>query len=351
MATLLFRADATPAMGTGHVMRCLAVAEAAAELGHACHMAAAAATPAVVRRLADAGLPLHRLEAPPGSAADLALTRALAAALDARTVIIDGYHFDTDWRAGLRAELRADGRRVLAFDDLAGPEPLHADLVVNASPAADPRTYARLAPGAVCLLGPAYAPLRREIREAARRPPAPPAGRTSILLTFGGSDPLGLTAPCLERLAPDLPPGCRLTVAVGGSDPRADEVAAAARRFGGRVAVHRDSPAMGALMAAAGLAVSAGGGTLAELAALAVPTVLVVVADNQAPPPALTRTPAAAAWGPVIDARALDPADAADRIAEAAWTLWRDPDARAELAARGRGRVDGEGAVRIARHL
>lgn len=362
MAVLLFRADATPAMGTGHAMRCLAVAEAALEAGHACHLAAAAITPPVADRLTRAGLIVHALPGPPGGPADLAATRALAAALAAHAVAVDGYHFAPSWRAGLKD----GGVRILAFDDLA-TAPLHADLVVNAAAGAVNLPYDRLAPGAILLLGPAHAPLRRDIREASRRPRPPVGARRTLLLTFGGSDPLGLTRPCLERLAPatggipDTPsegwtPAEKVVVAVGGSDPRADAVLAAAVPFGDRVEAHHDSPAMGALMARAGLAVSAGGGTIAELAALGVPTLLVVVADNQAPA-AIEAT--AGGWCAMIDARGGDPsrsADApvavlADRIAAAALALWRDPATREAMAARTAGLIDGEGAVRIARSL
>lgn len=341
MATILIRADATPAIGTGHVMRCLALTEELRAGGHACLLAAAALTPALAARAAAAGVGCHDLAAPPGSPADRAATEALARSLDAQALVIDGYHFDESWRAGLAAT----GRRVLAFDDLATLSRLHADIVVNPSPDAGRLPYDRLAPGATLLLGPAYLPLRREIRDAARRPPRPLAERESLLLTFGGSDPLGLTAPCLRSLAPRLPPGCRLTVAIGGSDPRAEASLDAARPFGDRVAVHRDSPAMGALMAEAGLAVSAGGGTTGELAALAVPTLLVVVADNQAPAAVQV---AAAGWTRVIDARL---GGAAARIADQALALWHDRSARETMAGHARGLVDGDGAARIVRVL
>ncbi|MGQ9371552.1 UDP-2,4-diacetamido-2,4,6-trideoxy-beta-L-altropyranose hydrolase [Azospirillum sp. A39] len=336
---VLFRADAGARQGAGHVMRCHALAEALAERGVIGHLAAVALPDALAGRLRASGLLVHRLAGPAGGDGDLAETLALAARLRAGAVVVDGYGFGPSWRQGLA---RA-GRCVLAFDDLADT-PLHADLVVNAAPDAGALPYARVAAGAQCLLGPAYAPLRREIREAARAAKPPVAERRAVLVTFGGSDPLGLTGPCVEGLAAALPEAVRLDVAVGGANPQADRLAALAARLGpaGRLAVHHDTPHMGRLMAAAGLAVSAAGTTTGELAAVGVPAVLVVVVGNQErAADGTARIP----WCERIDGRGDA---AAARIVAAAVRLWGDPARRTAMAAAARGIVDGEGAPRIA---
>lgn len=338
---MLLRADAAPAIGAGHVMRCLAVAEALQDAGVAPHFACASLPPALEDRLRAEGMTVHRFDAEPGSDGDLAATLAVAEAIGAGAVVVDGYRFGTGWRAGLKAS----GRPVLAFDDAGTGEPLHADLIVNAAPDAAGLPYDRAAPGALLLLGPSHAPLRREVRDAAAAVKALLTERTALLVTFGGSDPLGLTGPVIERLAPALPDGVQLDVAVGGAATNADAVERMARRFGDRVRPHRDTPRMGALMAASGLAVSAAGTTTAELAAIGVPAVLVTIADNQME---AARQSAGLGWCVLVDGRA---ADAADRIAEAALALWADPPRRAAMAERLAGIVDGQGAARIARAL
>ncbi|WP_245593571.1 UDP-2,4-diacetamido-2,4,6-trideoxy-beta-L-altropyranose hydrolase [Azospirillum halopraeferens] len=335
------RADASPAMGTGHVMRCLALAEALQDRGVRVVFAMAAGSPAMDARVAGAGFTVHRTPSPAGGPADLAATRGLLDAEGARALVLDGYHFDTDFRTGLRTP----GRPVLVFDDLADRPAFHADLVVNPALQADRELYARIAPGARLLLGPAYAALRREIRTAAAAPRPDPVERRAVLVTFGGADPPGLTAPCLAALAERLPVSCRLLAVVGGANPRAAEVRAVAARLGDRAEVHVDTPSMGALMAQAGLAVSAGGGTTGELAALGVPMLLVVIADNQAPAAARA---AAAGLAAVVDARSDAPGAAVAAITAQARHLWDDPQRRGAMAARAAAAVDAQGAPRIA---
>jgi UDP-2,4-diacetamido-2,4,6-trideoxy-beta-L-altropyranose hydrolase len=342
MAIILARADASPEIGTGHVMRCLAVAEALRDDGHEVLFASAESTPAIDRRLTAEGFRRIAIAGPVGEAADLAATRSAMRLEHCSAVMLDGYRFGEAYRAGLQAARI----RVMAWDDLGDGGALHADLVVNAAPQAHRLPYDRMAPGAVLLLGPGYAPLRRELRLAAREAHHPIADRPVLLLTFGGSDPLGLTGPLLTALAARRPDDCRLVAVVGGSNPRAAEVAALADHLGPGVAVHVDCPRMGAVMAESGLAVSAGGGTMGELAALAVPTLLVVTADNQA---LASQDAATLGWCDALDARG---GDMVSIIADAALTLWADRARRQRMAAAaGALLLDGEGAIRIARAL
>lgn len=337
MALILIRADASPAKGTGHIMRCLALAEALRAQSDNVAFVTAEITPSLADRLAADGWG-HYTVTGDGPAAMLELSNRLKA--DA--LIVDSYWLDADWRTAVRPGFRA----VLALDDLAD-RPLHADLVWNPSPLAHTLPYDRLAPGAGLLLGDAYLLLRQEIARAALGPRLPLADSDSILLTFGGSDPAGLTVPVVKRLAPALPAGVHLDVVVGGSNPALDCIRAACARFPDQVRLHVDSRRMGELMAGAGLAVTAGGGTVGELAALAVPSLLVVIADNQAPAADDAQTKG---WAAVVDARGHRMA--AYAIVERTLSLWSDLSARTTLSHRiSAGGIDGHGAERVAAAL
>ena len=140
----LIRADASAAIGVGHVMRCLAVAEALAERGVDLLFASAEQPDPLRARLLEDGFAVTDLPGPAGGAPDLAATAALAHG--AAAVILDGYRFDEDYRAALRASLQGP---VLAFDDTGALTALHADLIVNPAPDADKLNSPATAPGAV----------------------------------------------------------------------------------------------------------------------------------------------------------------------------------------------------------
>jgi len=332
---ILFRADATPAMGTGHVMRCLALAEALRDRGFDVAFASAELTPSMARRLAAEEIAVREID--PAADMAAAATSAVARELGAHALVVDGYQFLADWRLALKAL----GLPVLAFQDQDDGVPLHADLVLNA--AADPADarWRQPAPEARFLTGPSHVLLRRELRRAMAAPSVPVRERSSILVTFGGADPAGLTLPVTAALDRLLGPDVALDVVIGGSVPEAGRLALCAAALGDQIAIHLDPREMGPIMARAGLAVSAAGGTIGELAALGVPALIAVVADNQTPGAARA---VADGWCEAFDARA---ADAVEVIAARAAALWADPVQREAMALRTVGLIDAGGAERV----
>lgn len=343
MTTILIRADAAPAIGIGHVMRCLALAEALRDGGDTPVFAAACLPEALSRRILDGGHALRAVQAAtPGDASDLASTIELARDVGAGGVVLDGYHFDEGWRQVLRRAVPP----LLLFDDLADGQALTADLVVNYSPAAFALPYGTLAPRAALLLGPSYAPLRREILDARDAARLPLLQRARLLISFGGSDPTGLTQEVLAALPALLPPSVAIDVVCGPGTAGLDAVRAAAAPHASRVALHLAPPDLANLMAGAGLALTAGGVTMGELAALGVPSLVCVAVDNQDPG---ARAAAEGGWAETYDARGA--AGAGGEIARRAASLWQDPVRRERLAQAAAGTFDGRGAERIAAAL
>ncbi len=328
MKPVVVRADASPQSGSGHVMRCLALAQSLAERGHGIVFACVVLTPELRQRIGGEGFEVVDLQASAGAPADAAETAALLHHRAAGCLILDGYHFDSAF-CRLVAEAT---RRLVVFDDLADRPLPGAAVVVNAGAQAKAADYAALAPGAAVLLGPDYVVLRHEFRRHLGRELPPLADRDALLMTFGGSDPLGLGAALLPAMLKRFE--CAIDLVVG-AEP--EELVPSH----GRLRLHANVNSMDELMCRAGLAVSAAGVTSGELSFMGVPSLLVVAADNQR---ASARRAAAMGVAVVFDARVAVPIE---EIADQAAALWRDLPRRAGLAAAARALVDGRGCERI----
>lgn len=311
---VVFRPDFSAEIGTGHLMRCWALAQDCLAQGCEALFALHRCPDSLRARITQPGISTVDLE----RASDTDELTAAAARFRAQALVLDGYGIDS----GYRRTVAGMGLPVLAVDDGNLAFPLHADIVLNSSAAARREDYALIAPAARLLLGPAFAPLRPEFLDPGVVA-EPPAASDRVLVTFGGSDPAGLTLPVSLALLDQLPPQARLDIVVGAAHAGPAPLERLAAESPGRISLHRNSDRMAELMAASRLAVSAAGSTLWELASLAVPVIGVVVADNQA-----DRLDAPARdWFLTVDAR-QHPVDAARRIAERALALWQDSQQR-----------------------
>ncbi len=99
LGTVVIRADASGAIGSGHVMRCLALAQAwPAEAGRVI-FAMAEGAEAFGQRLRDEGLLVVELSAPTASRADARQTLDLVQQHQAGWLVVDGYGFDAAYTA------------------------------------------------------------------------------------------------------------------------------------------------------------------------------------------------------------------------------------------------------------
>ncbi|MCX6953958.1 MAG: UDP-2,4-diacetamido-2,4,6-trideoxy-beta-L-altropyranose hydrolase [Verrucomicrobia bacterium] len=272
---LLIRADGGAALGTGHVMRCLALAQPWLRAGGRAAFAQARPGPALVERLRTEGVESLPISAAPGSPEDALQTVNHATALGCAWIVADGYAFGTEWQRLVKAA----GFRLLVLDDYGHAGRYHADLILNQNAGASAALYAARDGHTALLLGSRYALLRGEFSAVAGTPRAIAERAAKVLVTLGGSDPAGVTETVVAALA--QLPGIEAVVVVGGSNPRLASIHAAVAAGGGALRVVVDAPNMAELMVWADVAVSAAGSTAWELACLGLPSALIVVADNQ----------------------------------------------------------------------
>lgn len=329
---LLIRADASPTIGSGHLMRCLALGRAWNSAGGATLVVCGADARAFQPRVDAAGVEAVWLEATFPEPRDLADLQALIAARAPAWIVLDGYHFDAAYEDGLRAT----GRPVLTLDDTVHRSAYRADLVLNQNLGSESFDYRTRGAGGA-LLGTRFALLRPEFAAARltlSRDAARPVRR--LLITMGGSDPEGMTGCVLADLI-DLPE-VEIVVVVGAANLHRPvlEALVAERAAPTRIVV--DAADMAAWMIWADVVVSASGSTVWELACLGCPTALVVLADNQS-----GIASALDAAGAAIVVESLAPGAARAAVDH----LLADAELRVDLSRRALALVDGRGAERV----
>ena len=128
---LLLRADANERIGSGHVMRSLALARALIARGGAATLVGRIASDRLHRRLLDASVTLVPLDDTEPGEDDLTATARTLERLGPRDgsvwAVLDGYHFDAHYQC----EIRRTGFPVLVIDDVADRAPYDADLLLN----------------------------------------------------------------------------------------------------------------------------------------------------------------------------------------------------------------------------
>jgi UDP-2,4-diacetamido-2,4,6-trideoxy-beta-L-altropyranose hydrolase len=337
LGTLLIRADASPEIGTGHVMRCLALAQAWQASGGSAMFLMAQSTPAVRARLAAEDCSVLSVSMLPGSLQDSTQTCEFAHRYDADWVLTDGYNFDANYHEAIRR----DGHQLLCVDDSGELEYYGADIVVNQNLNAAENWYRRRAIHTQLLLGPRFCLLRREFapwRGWLREIPSSP--RTG-LLTLGGTPSAQISTRTMESLSRLSIDGFHTVFALGASSLDIAPIESCAAGFAGKITIRKDVRDMAALMAAADIAVSGAGSTCWELCFLALPSVLLDVCSNQTPvAQELDRQGCAVYLG---KANEVEPAELANAIE----VLLMSQNIRESLSRRCRQLIDGLGTARV----
>lgn len=271
-------------MGTGHVMRCLALAQAARREGFDVRMICRLGVSWLRDRLAREDIPLLELpDVPPTTEKPADLLDQLQGndyPLPGRTdapiwVVLDGYHFDA---ACQKAVMRA-GYRLLVIDDYAHLPDYHCDVLLNQNIGAEQLIYY----GSIGrkLLGMDYVLLRQEFWDAREKAQlrVRPTQPQNILVTLGG----GNFIEHLEKIATvmTLPELAGRTVRVIQGDMDAARIHAAFARCPAKIQVLPCVDDMPSLLLDTDLCITAGGSTCWELCCLGVPFLVVEVAQNQ----------------------------------------------------------------------
>jgi UDP-2,4-diacetamido-2,4,6-trideoxy-beta-L-altropyranose hydrolase len=274
---MLIRVDASPQIGSGHVMRCLALAQIWRASGGKAKFLMSDSTKAIDDRLKAAGLPPARLTVQRGTLADARETIACARQHDTEWIVSDGYAFTSDYQR----TIKDGGAQLLSIDDGTVPNHFCADFVLNQNVYADECLYPHHDASTQLLCGPSYALLREEFYTSVRRQRETPDVAHKLLVTLGGSDPINATQKVIEALDRNAGNGLKVIVLIGGSNRNESDIRHAAKHGNLQLQLIRDASNMPELMGWADVAISGAGTTTLELAYMGVPSLLIVVAENQ----------------------------------------------------------------------
>ncbi len=322
----VFRFDASAALGAGHAYRCMTLAEALTRLGWSCHC--------LVNREAAATVP--QLKNNPS----FTLSDATDAAPEkADWLIVDHYQLDAEWEASNRGW--AD--RILVIDDLAD-RPHDCDILLDQTLGREEGDYAGLVPADSRLLtGSDYALLRpafARARQAATARRAGAEGVKRILVSLGATDPenhslLALQANAESGLA------VAVDVVLGAGAPHLPAIRAQVAGMTQKTRLHVEVNNMPELLARADLAIGAAGSSTWERCCLGLPSLMLVIAENQR----MTAEAVAAAGAARLIAGPRE--GLAGQIAAALKDLASDAAALRDLSSKAAGICDGRGSDRV----
>lgn len=314
---IAFRTDASLQIGTGHVMRCLTLADGLRERGSRCTFICRPHSGHLLDMIAQRGhhavaLPnvestTKHMSADPLHAAclgtdwqtDAQQTREALRAEGVDWLVVDHYALDHCWEQTLRPFCQ----NLMVIDDLAD-RPHDCDVLLDQNLGRSSQDYGGLLkPHTATFIGPQYALLRPEFAQLRSQSLA---RRTQpqlkhLLMTMGGVDKDNATGQVLQALTTcHLPPDLRITVVMGPHAPCLADVQQQAAQMPWPTQVLVGVKTMAKLMSDSDLCIGAAGGTSWERCCLGLPTLLLVLADNQLPgAQALAKVGAALALGNV----------------------------------------------------
>jgi len=300
---IVFRVDASIKIGIGHVMRCLTLAGALRAEGAQCYFVCREHPGNLIDQIKAQGYQVRSL---PFNLGELQLSKAGVGAdspthahwlgSDWKTdirhtvdcigsqlidwLIVDHYALNEHWEKQIRDRCR----KIMVIDDLA--DRIHdCDLLLDQTYGRSEVDYRTLAPvDCRILTGSKYALLRPEFSElrehSLQRRRAPKLKQ--LLITMGGIDKDNLTSKVLQALKDStLPKSCCVNVVMGKHAPWIEEVKEQVRGFPWAVDVKRNVANMAQLMVESDLVIGAAGSTAWERCCLGLPSLMVVLADNQ----------------------------------------------------------------------
>jgi len=297
---VVFRVDASVQIGTGHVMRCLTLADELRHQGHQCRFISRDHQGHLGEFIASKGFAFDLLSIPEvanidcrdgGDTAhadwlgvtwqvDVEQTLLVLESIEVDWLVVDHYALDARWEKQLAVVVK----RILAIDDLADRNH-ECDLLLDQNLGRQEADYDQRVP-ADCerLIGPRYALLRPEFalrRKASLHRRVKPQLKR-ILISLGGVDANNTSGKVLNALSDSaLPVDTELDIIMGATSPHLVAVQNQAAQLPFQATVNVNVNDMAERMCRADISIGAAGSTSWERCCLGLPSIMVILAENQ----------------------------------------------------------------------
>jgi UDP-2,4-diacetamido-2,4,6-trideoxy-beta-L-altropyranose hydrolase len=276
-SNLIIRADASREIGTGHVIRCLALAQAWQDAGGESIFVLAMESPILEKHIRSEGIQVVHLISKAGSNDDAIETATLAHKINAAWVAVDGYQFGMDYQRAIKDE----DLHLLFIDDNGHAGGYCANLVLNQNIHAHESLYISREPYTRLLLGSDFVLLRREFRKWRLWKRNIPKMARKILVTLGGGDPGNVTCKVIRALKHLEMEDIEATIVIGPENPHLENIEDELLKAPFSFRLLHSCRNMADLMVWADMAIAAAGSTSWELAFMGLPGVIMVLAENQ----------------------------------------------------------------------
>ena len=339
---MIIRADASRQIGIGHIMRCLAIAQAWQDNGGEVTFLSYCESDPLRHSIISEGFGFVSIERLISAQDDLEklidLLQDVQRSAGAPALVLDGYRFSPDYLKSIRKS----GFRLLVIDDYNHQQCYHADILLNQNLGAENYQYEHDSDTQL-LLGSKYALLRREFLEPKEQKREIPRVARRILATLGGADPDNVMLKVVQALKLVYLEDLSVRIVAGPAFPNSKKLEKEIQCNSNSAATFEIARNcnMCDLMIWADLAVSAGGSTCWELAFMGVPNVILIMAENQEEIGKSLHNQGAAinlGWE-----NSLTVPDIAIAIKD----LCHDFEQRKEISRKGQALIDGKGVQRV----
>lgn len=286
---ILFRADASTSLGIGHIMRCLTIAEELKSNGAECAFICREQKGDATELILNHGFYVYVLPPITNTSKNIFFFDEIQDAQDSiihieewrpDLIIVDHYNLSCKWETIIKKRCQI----LMVIDDLANR--CHdCSILVDQGMSRNNKDYDQLVSDQCILLtGQYYSILRQEFGQLR----AYSLKRRNnfmidhLLITMGGSDEPNATGKVLHALTRSaLPKSCLISIIMGSRTPWLDTIKQQVKELPWNIKILVDVKDMAAVMSASDLAIGAVGGTAWERCCLGLPTLMVIIADNQ----------------------------------------------------------------------